>query len=183
MFPDRRTRLRPRSRWKIGAARGAAEPTIAELGWIWVLLGRLGNPAEPALKVRLAASRKRDGNEWAWVLNVAPTAAAVWAERTCEVAGDAVQMSEQFSELIFVVVLECQICAALAKVQPAQPLLKPAAPITHNRAQRSSRAFLRSATPDLARALILDSHGCRYRRTEEASLTTHVNLLFRLLLT
>ena len=42
-----------------------------------------------ALKVRLAASSKRDGNEWAWVVNVAPKAAAVWAERTCEVAGDA----------------------------------------------------------------------------------------------
>ena len=32
---------------------------------------------------------KRDGNEWAWVVNAAPTAAAMWAERTCEVAGDA----------------------------------------------------------------------------------------------
>jgi len=42
-----------------------------------------------ALKVRLAASSKRGGNEWAWVVNVAPKAAAVWAERTCEVAGDA----------------------------------------------------------------------------------------------
>ena len=41
----------------------------------------------PALKVRLAASRKRDGNGWAWVVNVAPTAVAVWAERTCKVAG------------------------------------------------------------------------------------------------
>ena len=46
---------------------------------------------QPALKVRLAASSKRDGNEWAWVVNVAPTAAAVWDERTCEVAGDAAQ--------------------------------------------------------------------------------------------
>ena len=35
--------------------------------------------AEPALKVRLAASSKQDGGEWAWVVNVAPTAAAVWA--------------------------------------------------------------------------------------------------------
>jgi len=24
---------------------------------------------QPALKVRLAASNKRDGNEWAWVVN------------------------------------------------------------------------------------------------------------------
>jgi len=33
------------------------------------------------LKVRLAASRKRGGNEWAWVVNAAPEAAAVWDER------------------------------------------------------------------------------------------------------
>ena len=51
---------------------------------------------QPTLKMRLAASSKRerskrDGNEWAWVMNVAPTAAAVWAERTCEVAGGAAQ--------------------------------------------------------------------------------------------
>ena len=42
---------------------------------------------QPARKVRLVASGKQDGNECAWVVNVAPTAAAVWAERTCEVAG------------------------------------------------------------------------------------------------
>jgi len=46
---------------------------------------------QPALKMRLAASSKRDGNEWAWVVNVAPTAAAVWVECTCKVAGDAAQ--------------------------------------------------------------------------------------------
>jgi len=46
---------------------------------------------QPALQVRLAASNKRDGNEWAWVVNAAPTAAAVRAERTCEAAGDAAQ--------------------------------------------------------------------------------------------
>jgi len=46
---------------------------------------------EPALKVRLAASSKRDGDEWAWVVNASPTAAAVWAESTCEVVGDASQ--------------------------------------------------------------------------------------------
>ena len=33
----------------------------------------------------------RDGNEWAWVVNAAPTAAAVWAERKCEVAVDDAQ--------------------------------------------------------------------------------------------
>ena len=48
---------------------------------------------QPGLKVRLAASSKRDGNEWAWVVSVAPTAAAVWAERACEVACDAAQNS------------------------------------------------------------------------------------------
>ena len=43
---------------------------------------------------------KRDGDEWAWVVNVAPTAAAVWDERTCEVAGGAAKkMPVQFSEL------------------------------------------------------------------------------------
>ena len=35
-----------------------------------------------------------------------------------------VKMSVQFTELFFVVALECQICAALAKVQPAQPPLR-----------------------------------------------------------
>ena len=77
-------------------------------------------PGQPALKVRLAASSKRDENEWAWVVKVAPAAAAVWAERTCEVAGDAAQISV----LVFFVTLECQIFAALAKVQPAQPPLR-----------------------------------------------------------
>jgi len=69
---------------------------------------------QPALKVRLAASSKRDENEWAWVVNVAPTATAVWAERTCEVAVNAAtKMLMQFSELVFVE-LEYQIYAALA---------------------------------------------------------------------
>ena len=40
---------------------------------------------QPALKACLAASSKRDGDEWAWVVNAALTAAAVWSERTCEV--------------------------------------------------------------------------------------------------
>ena len=44
---------------------------------------------QPALKVRLAASSKRDGKECAWLVNAAPIAAAVRDERTCEVAGDA----------------------------------------------------------------------------------------------
>jgi len=38
-----------------------------------------------ALKAYLTASSKWD--EWAWVVSAASTAAAVWAERTCEVAG------------------------------------------------------------------------------------------------
>ena len=46
---------------------------------------------QPAIKVRLAASSKQNGGEWAWVVNVSPTTAAVWAECTCEVAGDAAQ--------------------------------------------------------------------------------------------
>ena len=71
---------------------------------------------QPALKVRLAASSKRDGNEWAWVVNVAPTAAAVWAERTCEVAGSAAQMLVKFSELVFLLHWN---------VKSAPPLLRP----------------------------------------------------------
>ena len=50
---------------------------------------------QPALKVRLAASSKRDLSEWAWVVNAAPTAAAVWAERTYEVAGSAAQNARE----------------------------------------------------------------------------------------
>jgi len=48
---------------------------------------------QSALKVRLAASSKRDwdGDEWAWVVSAAPTTAAVWDERTCEAAGGAEQ--------------------------------------------------------------------------------------------
>jgi len=57
---------------------------------------------QPALKVRLAGSSKRDGNEWAWVANVAPTAAAVWAERTWEFAVDATQNARAVSELVAV---------------------------------------------------------------------------------
>ena len=34
------------------------------------------------------------------------------------------KMLVQFSELVFFVALECQICAALAKAQPAQPSLR-----------------------------------------------------------
>ena len=56
---------------------------------------------QPALKVRLAASSKRNRIESAWVVNVAPTAAAVWDERTCEVAGDAAKKLVQFSEHFF----------------------------------------------------------------------------------
>jgi len=50
---------------------------------------------QPALKVRLAASSKGDGHELAWVVNVAPTAAAVWAERTYEVASGAEQNARE----------------------------------------------------------------------------------------
>ena len=44
---------------------------------------------QPVLKVRLAASSKRDGNEWAWVVSVAST------EHTREVAGDAAQNARE----------------------------------------------------------------------------------------
>jgi len=63
-------------------------------------------------------------------VNAAPTATALWAEYTCEVAGDAAKMLVHFFELVFVfvfvvfVALGCQICAALAKIQPAQPSLR-----------------------------------------------------------
>ena len=56
---------------------------------------------QPALEVRLAASSKWDGNEWAWVVSAAPTAAAVWAERTCDVAVTLRKILLQFSELVF----------------------------------------------------------------------------------
>ena len=46
---------------------------------------------QPALKARLAASSKRDGHELAWVVGVDPAAAAVWAERKRDVAGNAAQ--------------------------------------------------------------------------------------------
>ena len=46
---------------------------------------------QPALRVSLSASSKQGGDEWTWVVNAAPAVAAVWAERTCEVAGDAAQ--------------------------------------------------------------------------------------------
>jgi len=75
---------------------------------------------QPALKVRLATSSKRDGNEWAWVVNVIPTAAAVWAERTCEVRMALYKILVLFPELASCA-LECQSWATPAKAQPAQP--------------------------------------------------------------
>jgi len=53
-------------------------------------------------------------------VNVSPAAAAVWAERTCEVAGDAAQNTRTVFELVF----SLRICAAFAKAQPAQPPLR-----------------------------------------------------------
>ena len=46
---------------------------------------------QPALKVRLAASSKRDGSKLKRIASASPTAAAVWAECTSDVAGDAAQ--------------------------------------------------------------------------------------------
>ena len=47
------------------------------------------------LKVRLAASSKRDGNEWVWGCGpwfyLQQPRLVVWADCTCEVAGDAAQ--------------------------------------------------------------------------------------------
>ena len=42
---------------------------------------------QPALKVCLATSTKRVGNEWVWAVTVVLTVATVWDERTCEIAG------------------------------------------------------------------------------------------------
>jgi len=78
---------------------------------------------QPALKVRLAASTELDGNEWAWVVEFSQTAAAVWAERTCEVAGGAAQNSHAVPKSRFFA-FECKTYAALAKVQPAQSPLR-----------------------------------------------------------
>ena len=63
-----------------------------------------------ALKVRLAASSKLDGNEWAWALTLLqqPTAAAVWDERTCEVAVSTAQIFVYFSELVFAALINTQ---------------------------------------------------------------------------
>jgi len=69
---------------------------------------------QPAPQVRLAASSKRDGNEWAWVVNAAPTAAAVWAERKCEVAGNAAKNARA--------VFRVRFCCWNAKSAP--PLLR-----------------------------------------------------------
>jgi len=71
----------------------------------------------PALKACLAASSKRDGNELAWAVNVAPKAAAVWAKRTRKVAGDTAKNARAISELAFDA-LECQFCAAPAVLLP-----------------------------------------------------------------
>jgi len=54
---------------------------------------------QAAFKVRLAASSERGGDEWAWVVDVALNEWAVWAEHTCEVAGDAAQNSRAVSSL------------------------------------------------------------------------------------
>ena len=46
---------------------------------------------QPVLKAHFNASSMRDRAEWAWVVSVVSTAAAVWTERMCEIAGDAAQ--------------------------------------------------------------------------------------------
>ena len=47
--------------------------------------------SQPALKVRLPASGKRDRDEWTWGVNVVRAAVTLWAERTCDAAGGAAQ--------------------------------------------------------------------------------------------
>ena len=80
---------------------------------------------QPALKVRLAASSKRNGNELAWVVNAAPTAAAVWGERTCEVAGDAAQNARAVSELAFLLHWNVKCAPPLLRSSPcARPPLQ-----------------------------------------------------------
>jgi len=46
-----------------------------------------GTPGAPCCKNKNTKG-KWGGNEWAWVMNIAPTAAAVWAERTSEIAAN-----------------------------------------------------------------------------------------------
>ena len=59
-------------------------------------------------------------------MNVSLSAETVWEERTCEIAGNAAQNARAVSSLssFFFGALDCQICAALAKVQPTKPSLR-----------------------------------------------------------
>ena len=77
--------LAPRAAVAHSHAKTTRKPNTQNRTPLMCLSGR------PALKMRLAASSKRDGKEWAWVVNAAPTAAAVRAERTCVVAGGTAQ--------------------------------------------------------------------------------------------
>jgi len=60
---------------------------------------------QPALKVSLTASSKRNGGEYALVVEVAPTAAAVLSPRARSRVALR-KMLVQFSELVFFVCLE-----------------------------------------------------------------------------
>ena len=82
-FPRRTQALRHPPRPPLAHAQMTRKPNTQNRAPLISLSG------QPALKACLAASSKRDGNEWAWVVDVAPTAAVVLAERTCEVAGGA----------------------------------------------------------------------------------------------
>ena len=93
---------------------------------------------QPALKVRLAASSKRDGDEWAWVVNAAPAAAAVWAERTCEVAVNAAQ-NLQFTKLVFLL----QAREVTAMVETTASNYYPAKLKTCRRAREPSQGSVR----------------------------------------
>ena len=87
---------------------------------------------QPALKVRLVASSKRDGNEgrWSRTFLQQPRLCGMSARVRSRVALRKILV--EFSELVFFhappltvfVALECHNCAALAKAKPTQPSLR-----------------------------------------------------------
>jgi len=49
---------------------------------------------------------KRYGDKWLWVVSVDPATAAVWAERTCEVTGNAAKTPVKLYELVFLLTMQ-----------------------------------------------------------------------------
>ena len=112
--------------------RSAPFRSCSSLGFGLLEENRRGGPAlrafmsmclsgQPALEVRLAASSKRDGNEWALVVNAVPIAAAVKMSAHARSRVTPHKILLQFSELVFVA-LVCQICAAARR--PSHELLR-----------------------------------------------------------